>query len=334
MRWCLVALLAIGAAGYAAFALSPWPSVMLIRLAFGVDAAARNRALERHFPGKVTELRNLRYGASPEALLDIFLPTDTGAGGKALPTIVWIHGGGFVAGNKADTAGYLRILAARGHAVVGIGYSIAPGARYPTPVVQANEALAFLAANAGRFAIDKRRIVLAGDSAGAQIAAQLAAVVSNPGYAATIGIVPAIEHAALRGVVLFCGVYDAGGINPEGGFGWFVRTVLRAYLGTDDAAGHPRFAEFSVNRHLTPQFPPTFLSVGNADPLAPQSVLMAEAIRAQGVAVDILFFPADHSPPLPHEYQFDLDAAAGQQALDRLTAFLVEAAGTAATPSH
>jgi len=50
--------------------------------------------------------------------------------------------------------------------------------------------------------------------------------------------------------------------------------------------------------------------------------LIAAAIRAQGVDVDAQFFPADYSPPLPHEFQFNLDTDAGREALERLTAFL------------
>jgi acetyl esterase/lipase len=78
----------------------------------------------------------------------------------------------------------------------------------------------------------------------------------------------------------------------------------------------------SVNRHVTAEYPPAFVSAGNADPLAPQSVLMAGAIAGKGVSVDTLFFPAGHSPSLPHEYQFNLDEAAGREALERLAAFL------------
>jgi hypothetical protein len=49
---------------------------------------------------------------------------------------------------------------------------------------------------------------------------------------------------------------------------------------------------------------------------------MADAIRQQGVATDTLFFPADHKPPLGHEYQFNLDRDEGRAALERLVAFL------------
>src|SRR5262249_19865966 len=121
---------------------------------------------------------------------------------------------------------------------------------------------------------------------------------------------------------LFCGVYDASRIKMDGDFGGFIRTVMWSYFGNKDFADDPRLATFSVNRHLTPRFPPAFVSVGNADPLAPQSVLMADAIAAQGVKVDTLFYPANTDPPLPHEYQFNLDTEAGRTALEKLNAYL------------
>jgi acetyl esterase/lipase len=333
LRWVgyiLIGLVAVTAAGYAAFTFSPWPSVLLIRYAFHKDAVEKNRALEKHVPTNVSGLRGERYGDGPDELFDVFFPAQ--APGGALPAVVWVHGGGFVAGNKADISNYLRILAGRGYVTVSVGYSVAPGARYPTPVLQANKALAFLSRNAGRYRIDPNRLFLAGDSAGSQIVAQLAATVGNPAYAAMVGVNPAIKRAQLRGIALFCGVYDATTVTPEGPFASFIGTVIWSYLGTKRLGDDPRVAEFSVNRHLTPQFPPAFVSVGNADPLAPQSTLMVKAIRAQGVDVDTLFFPDDYSPGLPHEYQFDLDSSAGEKALERLTGFLDRLANQPAMP--
>jgi acetyl esterase/lipase len=59
-------------------------------------------------------------------------------------------------------------------------------------------------------------------------------------------------------------------------------------------------------------FPPMFISAGNADPLVPQSRAMAAGAAQAGVSVDSLFFPPDYVPPLPHEYQFNLDTEAGR----------------------
>jgi len=99
-----------------------------------------------------------------------------------------------------------------------------------------------------------------------------------------------------------------------------------SYFGRKDVTADPRLAEFSVIRHVTQELPPAFISAGNADPLAPQSVAVADAIRAHGVAVTEVFFPPDYTRALPHEYQFDLDGANGRRTLERLTTWLDERA--------
>jgi acetyl esterase/lipase len=77
-----------------------------------------------------------------------------------------------------------------------------------------------------------------------------------------------------------------------------------------------------VADHVTADFPPIFISVGNRDPLAPQSFAMADALERKGVQVERLFFSADYAPPLGHEYQFKLDGEAGKLALERSVTFL------------
>jgi acetyl esterase len=136
-----------------------------------------------------------------------------------------------------------------------------------------------------------------------------------------MAIAPGMERVALRGVVLFCGLYDPTSLNFRGSYGEFMRTLLWAYLGTRDPHD-PRMRELSLTPRVTAAYPSVFISVGNADPLAPQSVAFAEALRAKGVQVDALFFPQDHDPPLEHEYQMLLSTDAGRLAFDRLVAFL------------
>jgi acetyl esterase/lipase len=206
---------------------------------------------------------------------------------------------------------------------MAIDYTVAPEARFPTPVRQTNAALAWLADNGARFGIDPARVFVAGDSAGAQIAAQTALGIAEPAYARAIGVTPGLPRGALRGVVLFCGPYDPTVMNFDSAYGGFMRTVIWSYLGTRDPAD-PRVAAMSLAPHLTPAYPPVFVSVGNADPLAPQSYAFAEALRAQGVEVDALFFPTDHRPPLGHEYQLLLSTPDGRLSFERYTAFLAK----------
>src|SRR5690606_17409491 len=117
--------------------------------------------------------------------------------GEPLPTVVWVHGGGWVAGDKSEVANYLRILAGHGYTVVGVNYPIAPRATYPTPTRRVNDALRHLVSHARRLHVDPTRIVLAGDSAGAHIAAQVAAITTVAGYAELVGIEPALAPEQL-----------------------------------------------------------------------------------------------------------------------------------------
>jgi acetyl esterase len=322
-RIAAVVLVLVAAAAWAGFRFSPWPSVLAIRWVFDQGAAKASAALERHVPADVVARLDLAFDDDdPHARLDLYLPADVAGTDRALPAVVWIHGGGFVSGRKEDIGNYARILAARGYAVASVGYAIAPGGRWPTPSRQANAALGWLDRHAARHHIDRHRFVLAGDSAGAQIAAELANAITSPEHAQRLGLVPAIAPAQLAGTLLYCGPYDTALVDWDSDFAWFMRTVLWAYTGQRDVRDNADLDAFSVLRHVTPAFPPTFISVGNADPLRPHSLAMAEALRARGVRVETLFFPDDHAPPLAHEYQFDLDVEAGRTALERSVAFL------------
>lgn len=323
VSWTVAVVLVLGAAVLIAFQVSPWPAALLVRHAFDSEAAAVFAAQAKHLPKGISEQRNIAYDPTDaDARLDLFFPAETGDAGLARATVVWVHGGGWVSGSKDHIANYLRILAGKGFTTVGVDYSIAPGATYPTPVRQVNSALAFLVREAGRLGIDPSVLVLAGDSAGAQIAAEVANLSSDPGYARIVGIAPAIGRDRLKGVVLFCGPFDIGLADFDGDFGGFLKTVLWSYSGTRDFRNDPGFAPVSVARYVTPAFPPAFISAGNGDPLLPQSEAMAKALADKGVVVDSLFFPSDYSPRLQHEYQFNLDSEAGRLALDRLTTFL------------
>jgi acetyl esterase len=308
-------------AGYAALRLSPWPSALLLRIPFDRQARTLSRALAAHVSSDLVEWIDERYDTGGRrTYLDVFHPAGSPPD-QPLPTVVWVHGGAWVSGNKDLIANYLRVLAGRGFTAVGVGYAIAPGGRYPAPVVQVNTALDYLQRHAERLRVDPSRFVLAGDSAGAQIAAQLANVVTDDAYAEGIGIRPAIEPRQLAGALLYCGAYDLGLVDLDGDWSWFLRTILWAYTGQRDFHTDPRLASASVARYVTRAFPPTFISAGHADPLFEQSRSLAVALTREGVPVEALLF-GEGAGPVGHEFQFELDSAAGRLALDRSVAFL------------
>ena len=262
------------------------------------------------------------YDSHPDCKLDVYLPGSATASGAKLPVIVWIHGGAFVGGTKDELGGYLRMLAAHGFVVLAPRYSLAPESSYPVPTRQLMTVLRWVGANADRFHMDAARIVLAGDSAGAQLSAQVATLITNPAYADALGIPPTIAPKRLRGVALCSGIYDLSRLSDDSPYRSLYRAVGWAYSGSRDYRKNTGFlGTFSVLEHVTAAFPPTFMTVGNGDPLRLQSQTLAIALIEADVDIETLFYPENHEPPLPHEYQFELQLEDARVAFTRLVAF-------------
>jgi acetyl esterase/lipase len=323
--WLVGIAIALVAAVWIAFQVSPWPSALLLREAFDKNAAQRVLALQKYLPTNVASSTDHTYmAADSNAKLDVFYPSSIDSTDKLLPTIVWVHGGGWISGNKQNVDPYLQILASKGYTTVGVDYSIAPEKTYPTPIIEVNEALAYINEHASELHIDKNQIILAGDSAGSQIAAQIAAMTTNPNYASLVDVPPALQPDQLAGMLLTCGAYDLSIINADGNSegAQLLRAFLWSYSGKKDFLDDPEIFQASVIDYVTKDFPPTFITAGNADPLLSQSQTMAQKLQSLGVTTDTLFYPTNYTPALPHEYQFNLDVEAGQKALDQMTTFL------------
>jgi acetyl esterase len=319
------ALLAGGVAG--ALTLNPWLGSQLIRLVFRQNDVKVSAALQKHTPDGVASFLDVPYRAGDaDAELDVFVPEDAVAAGRALPGVVWVHGGAWVSGQRKDWRPYFMRLAEQGFAVAAVGYSLAPVQTYPTQVRQLDAALAYLRTHADRFHLDPDRIVLAGDSSGAQITSQYGALVTNEVYARDAQISPTLPADSLRGGLFYCGIFDFDRyFGAPGIIGYGTKVATWAYTGRRGTTmeANPALREMSTIRHLSGAFPPTFVSGGNADPLTElQSKPFADALERQGVPVSRLFFADDHEPGLGHEYQFDLDAPEGQRALRESVAFL------------
>jgi acetyl esterase/lipase len=295
---------------------------LYIRKDFAESVASRSALALKRAPTDVVAIIDERYDSHRDALLDVYVPAMAARHGRQLPTIVWTHGGAWVGGSKEEIGGYLRLLADAGFTVVGVRYSLAPEERYPMPLRQLFAALHHLQTHADRLHVDPHRFLLAGDSAGAQISAQLAAAVTNPIYAGKIGLAPTITENQLCGIALCCGIYDLTGLAATPPFEDFFTTVGWAYSGRRDYNNDPHFiSTMSVANHVTEKYPPTFLTAGNDDPLATQSAALASILRKKGVEVETLFYPLEHHPKLAHEYQFDITLDDARIALRQVVAF-------------
>ncbi|HEX6416425.1 MAG TPA: alpha/beta hydrolase [Candidatus Saccharimonadales bacterium] len=311
-----------------AFKISPWPGAMVIRLVFEQDGMKQSQALEKHTPSvPIASITNQQYKqGDSDAVLDVYFPESIKDTNKRLPLLIWTHGGAWISGGRADHAAYFRLLAAEGFTVVSAGYSLGPERIYPTAVHQLNDMYGYIKQNAERFHVDTENVALAGDSAGAQLSSQMAAIITNPDYAKLVGVSPNLSASQLKGVVLNCGIYKMDQLihpNPDLPkiIGWGDDISVWAYTGSRNAPETLR--QMSAHYHVTKDFPETYITGGNADPLTDaQSRPFADELQALGVNVTRLFYPSDHQPALPHEYQFNLDNDDGKKALEATIAFL------------
>ncbi len=258
-------------------------------------------------------------GSGRDGTFDLVLPDGPGPH----PLVVWVHGGGWHFGDKSDVTPYLEHLAVRGYAGAAVNFPRAPGARYPAAPRAVNAAVGHLIAHAASYGLDPGRVVLAGDSAGAQVAAELAVLTSSPAYAARTTLTPTLAPEQLRGALCFCGIFDPERLDDSSRiFAAALESAMWSVTGRRDWRSTEACDLMSVVRHVTADFPPTFLAAGNADPLTRrQSPPMADRLRTLGVPVH------EHLPgdaPLHHEFQFRLGTAAGAEALERAVGFLDE----------
>lgn len=254
---------------------------------------------------------------APPASIDVYQPKQPSA--APLPIIMWVHGGGFISGSKEQVGDYAIMLAHEGYVVASLDYTLAPGAKYPTPIQQGNAALQYLSDNAESWGGDKTRIFVGGDSAGSHIASSLAALQTNPDLANALGLTPAIPAANLRGVLLFCGLYNMSTVGATG-FP-FLRTFLWSYTGYRDWMMFPQIDQLSTTLQVTSAYPPTFLTVGDADPFQSQAFELETVLRQHGVSVTTRYWN-DTGAGLGHEYQFDFTLPEANVTFSDTLAFL------------
>ncbi len=120
----------------------------------------------------LVDRRNLAYGPSASHTLDLFLPpTDATAGSGKPPLLVFIHGGYWQELSKNESLFAAQDCIAAGVAFAALDYTLAPHASVAQMVLECRNALRCLHAQADELGVNAQRIVVAGSSAGAQLAA-------------------------------------------------------------------------------------------------------------------------------------------------------------------
>ena len=255
-------------------------------------------------PEGVSECRNISYGSHGEDnLLDVYYPEGTSA---PLPTIVSIHGGGYVYGSKEIYRRYGMDMAKRGFAFVNFNYRLAPKWKFPVPLADTNAVLEWVSKNAQRYHLDPENLFLVGDSAGAQLASQYAAIRTNPDYAALFQL--KLPKVKIRALGLNCGMYDiaAQAAMPR-------KDLALDYLGKILPANDPRLQVLSA---ITASYPPAFITTSCHDFLRPNAQPMYELLREKGIETQWKCYGTETDESVGHVFHVNIRLPEAKQCND------------------
>ena len=320
-RWPYVLLLMIvvGFVVPAVIAFStPWPAVSLIlRPLFTTKIPVTPRISTALQLVTISAPIKFAVDQAPPASLVFIAPKIRTSGPS--PVILWIHGGAFVSGSADQMNGYLSVLASNGFTIANLEYSLAPENLYPVAMRQAVTALTVIREHAQDYGGDPTRLVIAGDSAGAQMASQLAAMITNDELARQVGIPIQFPAQSLRGVMLNCGAYDmytaaSTGFPALDTFHW-------AYIGQRHYLQTQAADEMSTVKHATSAFPPTYINAADGDPFESQAYELEAILRRQGVPVTSRYWTWS-GRKLPHVYHYDVESEPGQLVIKDMIAFV------------
>ena len=139
-------------------------------------ADARNLLLgaqeSAHVIKEPADLEDRMISGGPTGTISLRIVRPYGSGSRTLPAILYIHGGGWVLGDKETHDRLVRELANGAQAtLVFVDYPRSPEAKYPIAIEQAYSTLVWMAANSDQLTIDPTRIAIVGDSVGGNMAA-------------------------------------------------------------------------------------------------------------------------------------------------------------------
>ena len=201
-----------------------------------------------------------------------------------LPATLFFHGGGFVAcGLDSHDNICRRLSRLSGSVVISVEYRLAPESPFPAAVDDASTALAWVRREALALGIDPRRLALAGDSAGGNLAAVTAQQDRGRDLRHQLLLYPALDPSCTAGSFREYG--DAGYLLTTGMMRWF----WDQYLPDPRAATDPRAAPpHALELHGVPS---ATIITAECDPLRDEGEAYAAALERAGVRVRLRRVP-------------------------------------------
>jgi acetyl esterase/lipase len=259
-------------------------SILLV-LASGTVAVAQDSPLASavRFENEYRIVPNITYltASNYDAKLDLYV---TRTPDKPLPTLIWIHGGGWTGGTKESYAGIPAYLA-MGMNVVNVEYRLARVAQAPAAVEDCRCALRWVIQHAKEYGIDVNRLVVSGGSAGGHLALTTGMVPASAGLDRQC---PGPDNLKVAAIVNWYGISDVNELLDGPNMKAYAVTWLGSATDRDQIA-----KRVSPLSYVRAGLPPVLTIHGDADPTVPytQSVRLHKALSDAGVANELMTMP-------------------------------------------
>ncbi|MDR2425563.1 MAG: alpha/beta hydrolase [Endomicrobium sp.] len=307
---------------------SPLPAIWFFKISFNINLYSIPQNYES-LKNNLTFKSNIDYNSAYlNGKFDIILPQPSKNNYKL---IFWIHGGGFISGDKSMVEHYMVLLADKGFNIVNMNYALSPKNRYPIALKQIEEAYVYIQENAADYGISVENIYFGGDSAGAQLAAQFVNIQTNSEYAAKvndaikgkgIAINSIIDKNNISGLLLFCGVYNIKELlnPPKNTMLLPFKKIGWAYFGIDDI-NDKNIELCDIVKFIDENYPPVFITDGNTLSFENQAKEFENTLKAKSIYVKSVFYPKEEAI-LKHEYQFYMDTKYAKKTFEEVIKFL------------
>jgi len=232
----------------------------------------------------------LSYASGSDHLLDLYRP---GSGSGPLATVIWIHGGGWREGSRAQ-AEQAKRLVCRGYAVASIDYRLSGTAKFPAQIHDVKAAIRFLRANALTYNLDGNRFATFGSSAGGHLAS-LAATSAGVAALEDLSQGNAGTSSAVQAAIAWFGPTDLGkmdsqllaqGCSPGAATHGLANSPESQFLGctVGDPSCAPTVAIANPITYVGPNTPPMYILHGTEDCTVPraQGDLLKAALDSAG----------------------------------------------------
>ncbi len=258
--------------------------------------------------------------------------TNKVANPEEAPTYFFIHGGGYVWGDKiggdpntkdSGLQWYVANFLEKGYNVVSPNYVFAPEYLYPTSLLQLNECVRYCLDNADSLRINMNEVIFGGGSAGGNLAGMLALIYTNPNVAKNLNTTAYLPAKNVKACVFVSALInnEEFSITHNSVLDWLFLQCGRSAFGCGFLQGNDIAHRTNITAWVDENYCPSYISDGNSGTFYSQAEALHSRLNELGVKNQLNLYSKDVEV-LSHGYETTKDSPCAQDNMKKVLAFL------------